>query len=597
MKLENKINWFEEFSTHKQELITRSLENSLKYLTDARTPGKGWGPFPQSQSELFYSALAIKALAKCDISARGMIADVSSYFRIINTEKLADLSLDELCNLLIIIKEEGKPNETYLQEIIAQIQTVITGMGSGFTNKNVCSVLLSLLETPDSDKLPFVKACADELIGQQTLDGGWPAFKGQEPSHVATALSVRTLCLLKGDIYLESLSRGLNFLREELSKKGWDELGMKGDTYTQAIVLWALADSLNIKYPWLRQGIDILYKKMNDDGSWGTETGEIGNVELTAICLLALTSAGETKFIPERLATSAIIDLSDKLTRLEKNKKDLVLDFERKLKDDCGNVVKERDELLIKVEKLSNRMLQLDSNIKEIKKSSKIKEIKYFEKELELQQQKIKELQVLGPLKTKRTLQYEMFFAFTIFITMLLMISLLVGGRIQVSDLTRNILLICIVMSLSTLSINFLRDTSLLDTFQKIFLNTLLSEKKKKEKGIELEVDEDFHISDINLDMRREEKYTSTIEILRRAYYSMSVEWDRNVREEVTYRLYKDFIDVPTEIGTRYLEELNYRLPLDREQRFQLQKWLFAVLELNPNERRILFIQIIEQTR
>ena len=79
---------------------------------------------------------------------------------------------------------------------------------------------------------------------------------------------------------------------------------------------------------------------------------------------------------------------------------------------------------------------------------------------------------------------------------------------------------------------------------------------------------------------------------LRSVYLNLSLSWPPAVREEVAYRLFREMVDVPADIGYRYGEELTFRLGIPSSEREQLLMWLRMVLRLSPMDRRVLFEQL-----
>src|SRR5205085_6923495 len=106
----------------------------------------------------------------------------------------------------------------------------------------------------------------------------------------------------------------------------------------------------------IREGIDTVLSRINSDGSWGGGPKEAGNIEITAVCLLALTTAGENRFVPARMALAALNDLQHQLNRITDERDKLSQDFEKRVQAECGLVVTQRNDLLIENKTLKTKI-------------------------------------------------------------------------------------------------------------------------------------------------------------------------------------------------------------------------------------------------
>jgi hypothetical protein len=75
-------------------------------------------------------------------------------------------------------------------------------------------------------------------------------------------------------------------------------------------------------------------------------------------------------------------------------------------------------------------------------------------------------------------------------------------------------------------------------------------------------------------------------------YADMASGWPHAVREELTYRLFTEFAEMPRDIGPRFVEELAIRIGLPQSDRVALERWSRLAARISPVERRLLFSQL-----
>ena len=105
---------------------------------------------------------------------------------------------------------------------------------------------------------------------------------------------------------------------------------------------------------------------------------------------------------------------------------------------------------------------------------------------------------------------------------------------------------------------------------------------------------EDFHIYSKNsfddrIPLSYKDEYVSD---LRLSFYKLTETWPAIMREEIVYRLLSDVIEMPDDIGPRYVEDLTFRLDMPMKHRNSLRRWLLKLLRLDPPQRRVILDQI-----
>jgi Skp family chaperone for outer membrane proteins len=373
----------------------------------------------------------------------------------------------------------------------------------------------------------------------------------------------------------EAMRRGLYFLQDQLTTNGWLNLGSGGDTFTQSVVLRALAEVPEADYKWIQEGVDTLINKMNPDGSWGERSGETGSVESTALSLLALIAAGENQFVPTRLVRTALIDVQRQLDEITEERNRLREDFENRVQEVCGEVAQERNTLKKESQELRNRVRSAQEDSQkalELKESAELRQ-QVLERELELSRYQ-QESRLRSSLKSTDLL-----------LSNSLNPSLLLQVVRALLGWTPSILAAVLVWWFwqwppSVWRIIAFVSMAIISSAASWFL---LRGTSSSMPSLKLGSPDFFASSDSSS--------------LRYIYMDMASEWPPSLREEIAYRLLTEIAEMPSDIATRYAEDLTFRLDLPSFQRSQLSDWLRQALRLNLTDRRILFDQLMRTTR
>jgi hypothetical protein len=330
----------------------------------------------------------------------------------------------------------------------------------------------------------------------------------------------------------------------------------------------ALADAPESDYNWIREGVDVILGKMNNDGSWGGGAGEPGTTEATGLCLLALVAAGENKYVPARLARAAVTEMQDHLDEAIGERDRLRQDVEKRVQDECGQVVGERNELLKENKRLKGDISKLKSEITKLSEVAESAELmrRRLERErenLEMFFRESRAMSLRGRIwSILAGLVHTPVLAFIGLVSILAEVALFLWvsrwpmpwwlGLIFAAPIVSLITVIWIAMSETPILLRRYSDRYYPERFQ---MPSRLSE-------------------------------------LRLMYHDISAMWSPDLREEVGYRLFRELIEAPPQIGIRYIEDLSLRLNLPPYSRSMLVSWAERVLRLDPSDRRILFEQI-----
>jgi hypothetical protein len=577
-------NWLNQLETSQQVFAAGRLDKTLAYLRRARTPGQAWGPYPGLGSDIYHSALAIQALSYADDqSATGIIGGAAAYLREVAAERLDELSIDELSGLLSVARCEQRPgDDDYIQQLISSIRKKHDALMESNDEPSVrvlASALLAVVELGRMD-LEIVKGWSERLLSRQCADGSWPIQREESGSVIPTAIALRVFNRLSDDKARDAVSRGLRFLESCLREKGWQELGTGGDTFTKAIVLRALAEIPATEYKCIQDGTHALIDQVNPDGSWGGGRGEAGNIEGTALSLLALVAAGENRFVPARLAMEALTDFQRQLNQIGDERDTLRQDLEKRVQDDCGRVVKERNELLKENKDLKEKLQAGQDEIQRAKEEAEFALLR-LERELRLMAHSS-----LGETSSARQLAPSA--------TWPEPIRWLLNSNVTVAAAGLVFLSTVILLSTRLWSWPFEWKPSyttyfLIFIFVPVlaFMTATIVNYFARRNAMSR-----YYAEFAELSTRRD---LSAVSFLRSEYFEMADEWPYHIREEVAYRI-RELVDMSPDIGYRFAEELSFNLGLSGYQRSRLLRWVTSVLRLERTDRRVLFDQLQRTT-
>lgn len=564
-------NWLSQLDSEEVVFASDRLGRTIRYLKEARTPGQGWGPYPKSDTDLHHTALVLQALYYSrDKSLEPTIADAASYIRKSKLPQLNQLTLEEVSDLLSIVRsEQRRSSEEYPGQLIPALEQAygrVVESNAGLSIRELTSAFLAVLELGISDS-KLIKTWSERLLQMQHPDGGWPNVSEKGSSIVATAMALQVLTRLTGEQASEALRRGLVYVRNQLEETTWKNIGIGGDTFSYTTVLRALAEIPMADYNWSKQGVDLLFTQMNADGSWGDGPGEPGNVESTAMCLLALAAAGQTRFVPARLAKVAIMEIQSQLNLITDQHDKLQQDFEKRVDEVSDNLFRERNELLLETENLKSRLKTVQEEVQSARDSREAAEYRSLasERELELLRTVLTNPSSRDSLSARTAMTSALAYRVLVFgiglIVPILSLSwyLLQQPR-QVWSTVVGIVLIILSVTVSGYIVFFWYE--------------------ERRFGQRL-----FKYSD-----RRPTQ--SDIALLRRTFSRISAAWDPYVSEEVAYRLFNDITDMSPEIAERYTEDLATKLRLDPVQRIELLTWVGQVTRLDTAQRRVLLTQL-----
>ncbi|HEY3103191.1 MAG TPA: hypothetical protein VGJ69_06340 [Pyrinomonadaceae bacterium] len=562
--------WLNQIDANQQVFAGRGLDKTLLYLRNGRTPGEGWGAYPKLGSDLHHSALAIQALSYSgDSSSIGTIAGAASVLRKGKTDSLDQLGVDDLGDLIVIARAEQRPgDEAYVESLLNSLQRGYEALTPNEVSvRTLCSTLLAVLEIGRTD-VEVIKRWIDQLLALQRPDGGWPPVAGQPSMLVATAMTLRVLTKSAKGSSTEALRRGLYFVQGEIEKNGWTLIGSGGDTFTQAIVLRALAEVPGADYKLIQDGVDSLIAKMNQDGSWGNAVGETGNIESTALSLLALIAAGENRFVPARLVTAALIDVKSQLDEITEERNQLREDFEKRVQDDCGEVVRQRNTLTKENQDLRGNVQAAQTELRkaiELKESAELRQ-QVLERELELT--RLQRYDYISTLRTPTAVRgWRQVFVNMVFALPAVITAFVIWRFWKWPPSWFGIIEIILLFFGGLATSWFLFQRSRVSLLPRYF-----------SEGAS------------------EYRLSSDLDSLRYMYMDMAGSWPAFIREEVAYRLLSDMVEMPTDVGLRYVEEMTFRLDMPSQERSQLSSWMRYALRLSPGERRILFDQLRRST-
>ena len=588
----NYNNWSQLFATRQQIFAASEIRNAVKFLECTRTPSKGWGLYPGLPSELHQTALAIKALRSLnDPNTKGLIADVATYYKNDKEKTLQQLSLTDLADLLIVVRSETSLDSDYVEKVLNAIKFQYNSLltnGQTIPLRDLGLLILSVRDLWDHLK-EFNSSWLIKLLNSQLPDGSWPASDGNTGCVITTSMIVQVLSELEIQDK-EPLQRGLQFLIKFTKEKGRQPSDYIEDTFTTATVLSAISKIPDVPYHLLSDGVNNLLKLKNQDGCWGGGANEPSTVECTSLALLALIDAGENRFVPVRLAEAAFHDVLVGINKISNDLEQLKKDFDGKVQQQIGNVVQERDKLRAENKALKKELRNFEKQahfFEQVEFADKFSNIlKYSENQTIIKDKSSPTRGILNIIHDVINLTNPFIIRNTIVIIALTSITWLFYTIIsQIIKNKNQSILQSILQAISPLTtINYLLIIMpvLLITMLLIYLRLL---RAKRRFNFDREL---FKLERAKIEQIKS-GYVLPISVLSDAFINVSRDWPHSIREELIYRLNKEFVELPPDIALRLIESLMNRFKLDFDQKIFLRQWIKLIMDLQVADRRVLF--------
>lgn len=367
--------WHHILELNEQTFVSQIVEKAAQYLRNNRNEEGEWGYYKGLPIDIHASSLAIEALRICKSPEFETSAeDAAVRIKSISSCNLDTLGVQQLVDLLNTLSGT-EPRDSELElKVMARLKDLRHDAGWGDPEPSIslsCRVILAFmkLENPPQDVIKQWVAYLTRC--QRSDDGGWGATPDSKSAIIPTCQALRVLNRFSDESLVNVKSASIEFLRNYFQTKGWDELG---DTFAISTVLRTLGEIEDVPFEIIQTGIDSLYERVNSDGGWGAVKGEPSNVEHTALSTIALSSAGENKFVPFRLVNATLETAESEIIKLRNERDRLSEDIDQRVKDEGQNIIKDRKKLQKEVNSYKEEVSSLESKVSEMR--SELKAVK-----------------------------------------------------------------------------------------------------------------------------------------------------------------------------------------------------------------------------
>jgi hypothetical protein len=384
---------------NEQNLVCPVLDRAAKYLEQNINNEGSWGPFKGLPLDLHVSSLSIEALRVCNCArSESLVLDAASFIKSIIVKEIESYDALKLVDSLNIISG-SKPRDKELEHKISErLKGLRRNEGWGETEPSMnlsCNAILALMRLEDPP-MEIIRQWNEYLKRNQCQeDGGWGATPDSNSDIISTCHAMHVLSWSYDKLSSDIIDKAINYFKKFVDKKSWESL----DTFETAHLLHALAGIKKAPLGCVQIGIESLHKRANSDGGWGAADGEPSNIEITALCMIALQSAGGNKFVPAWIVNTIFEMAEKKLTKLQRKVNEFENDMQQQVEDKVKHIIIENENIkhelnAIKEEReaLRKDKEELSIGIKDCGKQ--INEMRKFEKNLrnslEVLEQKIK---------------------------------------------------------------------------------------------------------------------------------------------------------------------------------------------------------------
>jgi hypothetical protein len=541
---------FNEFNTY-IKLFSGDIENRIVEFLLSNESEIGWGEYKGAPFNIKISAIVVSSLNHCPYEKSDWIINkVLGIKKELLKESLANLKVQELGCLYDIISLDDNSDELK-QNIRKELVARLTEKAKTYSSLATLLVNVSALIKAEAIQEPILQYCVDNILELQQKNGAWG--KEENPKIILSNTSKALIILNKLSKnepikYEESITKGIEFLSDFIDAKEANILGEELGFYQLMILIKAITINEIELNATIDKIITYLIKNLNSDGGIGTLPNQPSNNEITALLLYTFHHIGYFKYIPLRIANSKVIKLIKDNSRFKSEFSVLKKEFDIAVKKEVNHVIDEKNELSAKLQESEKRNKEISRRVQ--------RDIDVYKKSIEYD--------FLSKQKFHSTSETNNFSRYQIFGTFLSSFNSIVFVILYYLNTNKIYLYIGIgSISLTVLYLGILY---------------LIQYRRKSDSILKT-----FSISNNQLD---------SLSFYRHKFIDISSDLPPSAREELIYRLSREFGRMPKDVLPRYLEDLSMSLDLPLNKRRELYFWLEDLNQRDEVEIKIIFDQL-----
>lgn len=544
--MKNQLNfddWHHIIAVNEHIFTSPIIKQAEQFLKGARNKEGDWGYYKDFPLDIHASSLAIEALRMSKSPKfRNPAEDAAARIKTVTNNKFKSLEVQQLVDSLNIFSGNMQKHLDLESRLMARLKDLRHNNGWGNPEPSIslsCEVILSFMKLKKPPQ-EVIKQWVNYLTDQQRSDGGWGATPDSESAIIPTCQALRVFNRLSDKSTAKIQSAASDFLRNSLRKKDWNELG---DTFAISTTLRTLGEMENFPFEIVQTGVDALYDRVNSDGGWGAAKKETTNIEYTALSIIALSIAGENKFVPYKLAVATMEEADSKIKFLGNERDKLLKEIELHVQKEISNIIRERDNLLTQVNFNKDNVQKSEAKIKD-QKSELNDMARFIEQESISRRYRISEMP-----------NYQLVFKAT-----LLVVTFNVVAYLLLRD-----------------NLNYF--LPVIGIFVILFMSYLIIKYRGEARYLRNDV---FSIPNKQMSNKQMPIVFELIDIL--------VEWPPSMREDLLFRLMKEGRKVSFEDVDLYVHNMSSRLlkeyPIRPIQYKRLQDIMYRLMNLPPSARQ-----------
>ena len=532
------------------KLFSGTVENSIVDFLRSNDSDIGWGEYKDAPFNIKISSTVISALNNCPHEKSDWIINkVLGIRNHLNKSEINTLNIHELGSLyeIIILDKNSSEIKKAIQDEILQRSSKLE---DGYSSITVLLTSISAIIKAELTKAPIFTKLLKLLIESQNPNGSW----GKEENHkILTTNTAKSIIYLskiqneKSEKYLESIDRGIEFLKEFTAIGRTTELADKIGFYQLMLTIQAISNDEKSSQL-IDSSVKYLAKNINNDGGIGTLPNQPSNNELTALLLYTFHHIGYFKYIPLRIAKNKIDELENENNKIQSELRVLQKQFDQSVNKEVNHIINENKNLNLKIR-------ELEKHIHEIRKSTR-EEMNYVRKRMEYDI--ISRQKYYSRDETNGYTKNQLLFSALALISIIILITLdyLIPNKL-------------FLYSAGGVSLGLLSYLSLL------YFNQYRNDPDKIIRSISFS-------NNLN----------DSLSYFRRRFVDIMSDMPPSIREEMIYRLSSEFRRIPKDILPRYFEELSIRLNLPNNIRKELYYWLEELSVRDEDEIKVVFDQL-----
>lgn len=553
-----------------QLFLTPALHSACDFLKQRALPEGGWPAYAGGALSLYHTSVVSCAL-KLALSGDGVEPQMASHL-VANSvlaakaqwgERLDELNMWDLAHFTELAGLESDQEVGFVQELRSKLLDQLEAclhQPSAIAIREFATAVRALASSGPRSSAKLTRATQHLLSLENVEDGGWPSVASGATSLVATAHVLEALIALGETKYGDEIRRAARYLSDSAKTIGWQELGQNSGLYVPACILRAIESQAGSDV--VDAGVVALQAAVSSVG-WGEAPGQPATIENTATVLIALIKCGENKFVHYRAAADRIANLQGEVKNTAEELASLRQGLERQVALQNANILADRDKLRRETNRLRSQVSRLEETVRQRERDAL--EESRRNRSLLSQLSEVSEIQLDSPTWLTRILDFS-------------------------TALPTAALAIMIVNLFEYRQFDTVSYVSILVMLAVAAGGNLYRQLNASRRRLST-------LRRYSYEYTRPDVGATPVTSVVSSYADITHNLPESVREELFHVLRGRLVDMPPDIGLKYIEDFVESIRISPQNRTRLTRWTREFLTMDPQSRLIVCDVIGRQLR